>query len=297
MLEELKTFIAVVEYNNFTKAAEYLNLSQPSVSTHIKNLENYYGVTLINRSVKQKSIIITENGYILYNRAKEILHILNTTYMEVRNISDSLKGIIKIGASLTIGEYILPKFLSIFHNKYPDIEVNLLIENTTIIVDNLKDLTLNIGFIEGISHHPNLNQEYLLEDKMVLAVPYNYNLTNDNFTFDLLQNQNWVVREEGSGTREYINVFLNSNKIFPKNLMVLGSNYAVKEAVKNGLGITIISNFVASPAAENKELVSIELDKSYNRSFSYILPKNINIPNVTQLFLEEFKNYLSAITK
>ena len=66
MLEELKTFIAVVEYKNFTKAGEYLNLSQPSVSTHIKNLENYYGVTLINRSVKQKSIIITENGYILY---------------------------------------------------------------------------------------------------------------------------------------------------------------------------------------------------------------------------------------
>ena len=297
MLEELKTFIAVVEYNNFTKAGEYLNLSQPSVSTHIKNLENYYGVTLINRSVKQKSIIITENGYILYNRAKEILNILNTTYMEVRNISDSLKGIIKIGASLTIGEYILPKFLSIFHNKYPDIEVNLLIENTTVIIDNLKDLTLDIGFVEGISYHPNLNQEYLLEDKMVLAVPYDYNLTNDNFTFDLLQNQNWVVREEGSGTREYINVFLNSNKIFPKNLMVLGSNYAVKEAVKNGLGITIISNFVASPAAENKELVSIELDKSYNRSFSYILPKNINIPKVTQLFLEEFKNYLSSITK
>ena len=68
MLEELKTFIAVVEYKNFTRAGEYLNLSQPSVSTHIKNLESYYGVTLINRSIKHKSIVITENGYKLYNR-------------------------------------------------------------------------------------------------------------------------------------------------------------------------------------------------------------------------------------
>ena len=295
MFEELKIFIAVVEQKNFTKAGEHLNLSQPSVSTHIKNLENYYGVTLINRSIKHKSIVITENGYKLYNRAKEILHILDTTYMEVRNISDSIKGIIKIGASLTIGEYILPQFLSVFYKKYPDIEIDLLIENTTIIAESLKDLTLDIGFIEGISSYPNLHQEYLLEDKMVLAVPYDSNLNNNEFTFDLLENQNWVVREEGSGTREYLNIFLNSNKIVPRNLMVLGSNYAVKEAVRNGLGITIISNFVASSAAENKELITIELDKSYNRSFSYILPKNINVTKATNIFLEEFKNYLSSI--
>ena len=130
---------------------------------------------------------------------------------------------------------------------------------------------------------------------MVLAVPYDSNLNNNEFTFDLLENQNWVVREEGSGTREYLNIFLNSNKIVPRNLMVLGSNYAVKEAVRNGLGITIISNFVASSAAENKELITIELDKSYNRSFSYILPKNINVTKATNIFLEEFKNYLSSI--
>ena len=217
--------------------------------------------------------------------------------MEVRDISDSIKGIIKIGASLTIGEYILPKFLTIFREKYPDIEIDLLIENTTIIAENLKDLTLDIGFIEGISSYPNLNQEYLSEDKMVLAVPYDSRWINDKFNIDLLQNQNWVAREEGSGTREYLNLYLNSNKIIAKNLMILGSNYAVKEAVRNGLGVTIISNFVADPAAKNKELITIELDKFYNRSFSYILPKNMNITKATEVFLEEFKNYLLTITK
>ena len=252
---------------------------------------------MINRSIKHKSIVITENGYKLYNRAKEILHILDTTYMEVRDISDSIKGIIKVGASLTIGEYILPGFLTIFRKKYPDIEVDLLIENTTLIAENLKDLTLDIGFIEGVSSYPNLNQEYLSEDKMVLAVPYDPHWINNNFTFNLLQNQNWVAREEGSGTREYLNLFLNSNKILPKNLMILGSNYAVKEAVRNGLGITLISNFVAAPAAKNKELITIELDKSYNRNFSYILPKNINVTKATEIFLQEFKNYLLTITK
>lgn len=227
MFEELKTFIAVVEYKNFTKAGCHLNLSQPSVSTHIKNLENHYGVTLINRSIKQKTIFITENGYKLYKRSKEIIHLLETTYMEVRHISDSIKGNIKVGASLTIGEYILPKFLTSFCKKYPDIDVEIFIENTSLISSRVKDLTLDLGFIEGISVYPNFNQEYLLEDKMVLALPYDSRLSNTNLSLDKLQNQNWIVREEGSGTREFLNKFLSTNKIVPKNIMVLGSNYAL----------------------------------------------------------------------
>ena len=103
MIEELKTFISVVDYKNFTKAAEYLNLSQPSVSTHIKNLENIFGVTLINRSIKQKTISITESGYTLYKRAKEIISLLDVTFIDVKNLSSSVKCSLKIGDSLTIG--------------------------------------------------------------------------------------------------------------------------------------------------------------------------------------------------
>ena len=295
MFEELKTSIAVVEYKNFTKAGCHLNLSQPSVSTHIKNLENHYGVTLINRSIKQKTIFITENGYKLYKRSKEIIHLLETTYMEVRHISDSIKGNIKVGASLTIGEYILPKFLTSFCKKYPDIDVEIFIENTSLISSRVKDLTLDLGFIEGISVYPNFNQEYLLEDKMVLALPYDSRLSNTNLSLDKLQNQNWIVREEGSGTREFLNKFLSTNKIVPKNIMVLGSNYAVKEAVRNNLGITIISSLVASRAAENKELFIVELDNSYSRNFSYILPKNITISKIAEIFLNEFKEYIKIL--
>ena len=79
--------------------------------------------------------------------------------------------------------------------------------------------------------------------------------------------------------------------------MILGSNYAVKEAVRNGLGITVISNFIASSAAKNKELIAIDLDKSYNRNFSYILPKNIKVDKSTEIFLNEFKEYLLTISE
>lgn len=295
MFEELKTFIAVVEFKNFTKAGEHLNLSQPSVSTHIKNLESVFGVRLINRSVKQKTIVITESGFTLYKKAKEILNLIDITHMEVLNTSNSLKGHLKIGASLTIGEYVLPKFLAIFCKKYPDIDIEVFIENTSIICSHLKELTLDIGLIEGTSSSSSFTQEYFLEDKMVLAFPYNSELITDNFSLDKLQNQKWVVREEGSGTREFLNMFLGTNEIVPNGIMVLGSNYAVKEAVRNNLGITIISNFVALPGVENKELSIIELNNPYVRHFSYILPKNITISKASQVFLEEFKEYTSSL--
>lgn len=297
MLEELKTFISVVNYKNFTKAGEHLNLSQPTVSTHIKNLENFFGVTLINRSVKQKNIFITESGYTLYKKAKEIINLLDTTYMEVRNTSDSIKGNLKIGASLTIGEYVLPKFLAIFSEKYPDIDVEIFIDNTSSICSHLKELTLDIGLIEGASSSSIFTQEYFLEDNMVLAFPYKPDLDTSNFSFDKLHDQKWIVREEGSGTREFLNMFLATNEIIPKGIMVLGSNYSVKEAVKNKLGITIISDFVTSSAVENSELSTIELGDSYTRHFSYILPKNITISKASQAFLDELKEYTVELNK
>ncbi|MGL5314332.1 MAG: LysR family transcriptional regulator [Peptostreptococcaceae bacterium] len=294
MLEELKTFIAVVEFKNFTKAGEHLNLSQPSVSTHIKNLENVFGVTLINRSVKQKSIFITESGYTLYRRAKEIINLIDITHMEVRDSSNSIKGHLKLGASFTIGEYVLPNFLSYFSKKYPDVDVEVFIENTTTICSQLNDLRLDIGLIEGTASHSNFNQEYFLKDKMVLALPYDSNLSPEKFALDKLQNQKWIVREEGSGTREFLNMFLSTNEIIPNKIMVFGSNYAVKEAVKNNLGITIISDFVTKPAVESKELSTIELDSYYTRHFSYILPKNINIQKSSEVFIEELKIFTST---
>ena len=291
MIDELKTFIAVVDFKNFTRAGESINLSQPSVSTHIKNLESYFNTQLINRSIKQKNIVITESGYLLYKKAKEILHMIDSTKAELRSLDGHVKGHLRIGASLTIGEYLLPKFLAKFSSKYPDIEFELIIENTHNICSKIKNFTLDIGLIEGTTPSSDFNQNYFLEDKMVIACSKNSDILNGTFSIDKLQNKNWIVREEGYGTRDYINMFLTTNKIVPNNLMVLGSNYAIKEAVKNNLGITIISSYVTAPAVENNELETIELEKSYTRPFSYILPKNINTSHITNLFIKELVEY------
>lgn len=293
MIEEFKTFIAVVDFKNFTKAAEYLNLSQPSVSTHIKNLEIIFGVTLINRSVKHKTISITESGYTLYKRAKEIINLLDITFLDVQTLSNSIKGSIKIGASLTIGEHILPKFLAYFSNKYPDIDIEVIIENTSLISTELKKMKLDIGLIEGSTSSALFKQEYFLEDEMVLAIPYNSDLKDKELNLDNLQNRMWIAREEGSGTREYLDLFFVQHKIVPKNIIVLGSNLAVKEAVRNNLGLTITSKHVVLESEARNELSYIELNKNFIRSFSYIYPKELTLSKAANIFLEELKAYTS----
>ena len=295
MLEELKTFIAVVELESFTKAGELINLSQPSVSLHIKNLEKYFNATLITRSSRQKNIIITERGQLLYRRAKEILRLFNSTKNELENISNSLKGHIKIGSSLTIGEYFLPNFLKEFSKEYPDIEIEIIIQNTASICDGVRNLKLDFGLIEGIVSSHEFKQEYFLEDSMVLMVPYKHSLTEEKFSYDKLQNLRWISREFGSGTREYLDIFLTTNEIVPKSIMVLGSNYAIKEAVKNGLGVTFISNYVAREGYKNKEVSIIEVDNNFKRHFSYLVSRDISLSMISKVFIENLKQYSNKI--
>ena len=298
MIEELKTFIAVVEYENFTKAGEILHLSQPSVSVHIKNLEKQFNTDLISRSVKQKNIVITESGRVLYKRAKEIIKILEDTKNEVENISNVVNGHLRIGASYTIGEYFLPAFLGYFVKKYPDVKIELIIDNTRKICEKVKHFKVDIGLIEGNLTSFEFEQEHFLRDNLVLMLPNEYEHIRATKDYSCLQNLNWVTREVGSATRESLNMFLNANKIVPKGIITLGSSFAVKEAVKNDLGITLISDFVVKHEVEfDKSISIIELDDIYKRYFSYKLPKKIKYSNAVAAFKEELSKNATSFKR
>lgn len=294
MLEELKTFIAVVECKNFTKASEKINLSQPSVSIHIKNLEKFFGVELIIRSVKQKNIIITESGQLLYRRAKEMINLLEMTKEEVVNLSSSVKGHLKIGATYTIGEYILPNFLQMFCEQYPEVEIEVVIGNTEEISRKVQGLQIDIGLIEGMGHMEEFRQTYFLKDELVLILPKTHELTQKDLSNDALQEQKWVTREIGSGLREYLDVFLTHHQIVPRSKLVFGSNYAIKEAVKNGLGIAMVSWYVAKDAVLRDEVKMLTLEETYYRNFSYILPKDLVTMKVVEVFAQTLESFYQS---
>jgi DNA-binding transcriptional LysR family regulator len=295
MIDELRTFIAVVEYKNFTKAARAINLSQPSVSLHIKHLEEYFNTTLIQRSIKQKNIHITELGNLLYERSKQIIKLLDDTKADLLSCGNDIKGSLRIGASFTIGEYFLPNFLGQFSKVYPDLELEVTIENTHNICEKVKGFQVDLALIEGSVPSSNFSINHFYKDKMVVAVPYNHYLVNKEFSSEELQNQTWISRESGSGTREYLNLFLSTNNINAKNIIVFGSNYSVKEAVRNNLGITFISSLVTEASLRNKEISILKTTKQYTRDFSYILQKGIIPSKATLVFIDMLKSYIESI--
>lgn len=289
MIEELRTFISVVEYKNFTKAAEAINLSQPSVSLHIKHLESYFGVRLIERSIKQKKIEITSGGELLYKKALEIIHMLEETKNELSNYEEMISGTLRIGASFTIGEYILPAFLGKFSREFPNLNLEVKIANTASVCEMIRNKELDIGLIEGVVPSSKFKYDYFLKDEMVLALYNTHPLVGKPLSIENLQNQTWISRETGSGTQEYLNLFLSANNITPKNIVVFGSNYAVKEAVKNELGITIISSHVTKSDVKTGEISNIILGEKYVRYFSYILPIDTTPAKAIKVFISRIK--------
>lgn len=285
MIEELKTFLAVVDKKSFTKAAAAINISQPSVSLHISNLEKYFQTKLIERSNKQRSIFITAQGDLLYKRAKQILSVLEETKEELLQSDHSPSGTLRIGASMTIGEFLLPSILSEFMKLYPNIKLDMTVENTEHIYEKFKNYDIDIALIEGTVPVENYIHHNFYKDAMVIVAPVSFQYDKSAQLKTALSNQTWIHREKGSGTGENLNIFLNSYGISPKNLITMGSNYSIKEAVKNHMGISFISSLVVDEAMKNNDVKIIPLENQYYRYFSYLIHEN-NLPKAVELFLQ-----------
>lgn len=290
MIEELKTFIAVVDKKSFTKAANFINISQPSVSSHISILEKYFNTRLIERSNKQRNILVTQTGKILYERAKQLLGFLEETKEELSSYHNSISGTLKLGSSMTIGEFLLPSILGDFIKEFPKIKLEVTIENTKHIYDKFKNYDIDIALIEGTVPIHNYVHKNFYKDTMVIVAPNSFCSNKGLSLRDYLSRQTWIHREEGSGTGENLNIFLNNEGISPKNFIVLGSNYAIKEAVKNNLGITFISSLVVNEAVKNREIEIIPTKTEYNRYFSYMVHEK-SMSRLASLFIEKLQLY------
>jgi DNA-binding transcriptional LysR family regulator len=271
IVDTLKVFVTVAEQSNFSRAAEMLNLSQPGVSLHIQNLENEFGVKLLHRS--SKHVKLTEAGNILYERAKQILSQYESAKEEIHLLRDEVSGSLKIGASLTIGEYILPRLLAQFVNQYPQVEIQVTIANTKEIAQAVYSNELDVGLVEGNVEYSEIQvMPPFMEDEMVLVIPSGHPLSSlgtvePNMLHDLV----WVFRESGSGTREFSNQFIQDLGLRVKRSFVFNSTQGVKEAVMAGLGVAILSRWVIRKELESGELESIQVKgKRLTRNF-YVL--------------------------
>ncbi|MGP4069642.1 LysR substrate-binding domain-containing protein [Halobacillus sp. B29] len=289
-LEAMKTFVAAVDQQSFTKASKMLNLSQPTVSFHIKNLERYFEADLIDRSPKR--FIVTQTGELVYQRSRQILGLIDKTKAEVLEFHKQLRGKLHIGASYTVGEYILPSVLKEFDEHYPAIDLEVKIANTERINRAIQLHELDIGLVEGQVNHQGLKSEPFLEDEMVVIVPGDHPIREKaSITFQQLQDQTWITREGGSGTRAVMDSMLESYNIRPKKLITIGSNHGVVQGVKEGLGLSLISKTVVEHTAAEQLIMKLPYIKTTSRYFSLVTHANEEeISKNVQLFVGKVKD-------
>ncbi|ARI78942.1 LysR substrate-binding domain-containing protein [Halobacillus mangrovi] len=271
--EAMKTFVTAVDLQSFTKASQKLNLSQPTVSFHIKSLENYFNSTLIDRSPKRFKI--TQTGELVYQRAKQILGVIDKAQNEVYEFQNQMRGNIHIGASYTVGEYILPSILKGFDDLYPDVDLHVRIANSERINRAIQLHELDVGLVEGQVKQQGLASTPFSEDEMIVIVPPDHPLREESSqSFQHIQNQTWISREIGSGTRAMLDLMMDSYNISPKKLITIGSNHGVVQAVKEGLGLSFISRTVVENTGAEELILDLPYVKSMTRYFSIVTPEN-----------------------
>lgn len=286
MIDELRSFIQVVENQNFTRAAKKLNLSQPAVSLHISGLEKQLETKLILRSNKEKNFLLTSDGEILYQRAKKIVHQYDDMINEIKSQAIEVKGTLKIGASLTIGEYLLPSILGELSKLFPNLSFEVTIENSQSILHKVNQLELEIGLVENEIEICYLNRVPFYED--ILQVAYTKGLElpqNPEHYHQFLNDKVWLLREVGSGTREMSEFFLENFAIEPSRKVVLGSNYIIKETLRQQPSVTFVSTLMKN---QNFDGISYLEDETYqlSRLFYYVTKEGVVLSKRVQSFMD-----------
>ena len=283
--QKLLTFIKVVEYKNYTKAAEALNLTQPAVSQHIKKLEAHYGLPLIE--MKGKAINLTKQGEIVYNyvqvqRANEA-HLVK----KLNRVSQP----IRIGATLSIADYYLPHYLNQYVTKgYEDISVT--VNNTQVMLQKLLDDELDGAFVEGIFDKDMFKYEAFTRAQFKAVVRQGHPLLGQTRQLKDLYAYPLILREQGSGTRNIFEQYLkeqNDSLLSFKKIYEIGSFMLLKSLLKQTDAVSFMYENVALREVEDQTLAYVALsDVSIERPLYFIYPKHSLKSEKVKTFFNHF---------
>ena len=268
-LRQLEIFLNVVKEGHLTNVAKGMGLSQSAISMAIKELEKILGNPLFDRI--NKKLILNEMGRAFEKEINPIVKKINDIEYEFKNTVN--KGMVRVGASTTIVDYLMPPIICSYMNNYPDVKVALKEENTKNIVNLIKEGELDVGFIEGVVNDADIIKSIVGVDELVV-VTTDSSLDKASF-IDTLQDKKWILREEGSGTRE---VFLDyiKDKVEHINIFLeLGHTESIKSLLINHQCLTCISKIAVTSEINDKKLIQIPLKNfECKRNFYMIYHKD-----------------------
>lgn len=268
-LKKLDAFMMVVEKNSFSEAAAALKSSQPSVSQKIKSLEDELGFELLDRGAA--GIRPTSAGMLVYTAAKEIKSRWKVLEDELGEFQGTLTGTLTIGASTIPGTYLLPGWVKRFRSLFPKVDVKIDIGDSKKVLDKLQNHQIDAAIIGMKVDSRILKSKQVASDSLVLVTPEGHPLVRKSSPdFAQIQQYDFVLREEGSGTRNMMEHFLAEKGLSLDDLKVavsIGSTESVIAAVEAGLGISFISRLAALPAAKAGRIQIIDAFEPYKREF------------------------------
>lgn len=255
--KQLEVFVAVCKYQSFSKAARELFLTQPTVSSHIQNLEKELDTVLINRN--NKNITLTKSGEILYSHAIKILNNCKKAIYDIKEYSGKIEGIIDIACSSIPESYILPKFIKNFTLQYPDVKFSINNYNSQVVISEILDEKISFGLVGYKPNNAQIQYIDLMDDELVLITPKDILLDNDNGYINItkLNNLKFIMRKEGSATRNIIISKLKEYGFNVDNLDIIAhveSNNSILEMVKLGLWASFVSYISVASYLDNNKL-------------------------------------------
>ncbi|MGD9503717.1 MAG: selenium metabolism-associated LysR family transcriptional regulator [Syntrophobacteraceae bacterium] len=288
-IRRLEVFCKVLELGSFTKAAEALPLSQPTVSEHVKSLEEMLGEKLIDRLGREA--LPTPAGRILYQYARSILQLRDEAIQALQEHRGNLAGSVSLGASTIPGAYILPKLIGEFKKQYPGIQISLKISGSSEIAESVIEGGLELGLIGAKWSDRRIELEEIFSDELVLVVHPKHDWAGrGSVQLDELYEQPFILREKGSGTRIVMTqIFKNHGFDFSRLRAVaeMGSTEAVRQGIKAQIGIAILSRQAVEEDIERGDLWAIQIaGVQLTRPFYLIHRKNRQLSPICVALLD-----------
>lgn len=285
----LQVFYSVAKNLSFTKASQELYITQPAITKHIKELEEEYGLRFFDR--KGNRIYLTDAGQVLLDHAEQILSLHRKLDFEMSTFKDRVSGQLKLGASTTIAQYVIPQTLSAFHKKFPKIKLSLLNGNTQHITEALLKGEIDLGIVEGKSKNKDILYDRFISDEVVAVVNAESELASlGEISLKDLMEIPIVLRERGSGTREVIEYELKKKKIRLSALnvvMYLGSTETLKSFISSSscLGFLPVVSITKELNRGLYKTVNIK-DLKIIRYFDFINPMGPEPSGLNKIFMQ-----------
>lgn len=291
--KQLEAFVAVIDYGSFSEAARKLYLTQPTISAHVRSLEEELHTKLILRTTKKTTI--TTRGYQLYDSAVRMLEIRNNL---LENFTGVQKHMIDLAASTIPSSYLLPEILAAFGKTHPDIYFHSIQADSAESINRVLDGTVDLALVGQNTRDETCVFLPFCQDKLVIATPitnHYLSLQNKTVTFEDFIKDPIIIREKGSGTKKEMDLFLERIGITPSDLNVIARMNdleGIKKSIVNGLGISILSARSAIDLQKTKQILLFPLEESaHKRTFYIVYSKNrILKPHVRQ-FIQFVQNF------